>query len=65
MFVLKKEYHELDMNKLEVGVNAYMDEQNKKGGEIEVPPQATANLKDLMWILQQRLFKILLKKLSF
>lgn len=53
------------MNKLEVGVNAYMDEQNKKGGEIEVPPQATANLKDLMWILQQRLFKILLKKLSF
>lgn len=65
MFVLKKEYYELDMNKLEAGVNAYMDEQNKKGGEIEVPPQTTADLKDLMWILQRRLFKILLKKLSF
>lgn len=65
MFVLKKEYPELDMNKLEAGVNAYMDEQNKKCGEIEVPPHTTVDLKDLMWILQRRLLKILLKKLSF
>lgn len=65
MFVLEKEYPELDKNKLEVGVNTYMDEQNKKGKEIEVPSQTTADLKDLMWILQRRLLKILLKKLSF
>lgn len=65
MFVLEKEYPELDKNKLEVGVNTYIDEQNKKGKEIKVPSQTTADLKDLMWILQRRLLKILLKKLSF
>lgn len=27
-FVLKKEYPELDMNKFEAGINAYMDDQN-------------------------------------
>lgn len=30
IFVLKQKYPELDMNKLEAGVNAYMDEQNKQ-----------------------------------
>lgn len=31
------------MNKLDVGVNAYMDEQNKKSGEIEEPLQTTTD----------------------
>lgn len=38
MFVLKKEYPELNMNKLEGRVNAHMDKHNKEG-EKEVPPQ--------------------------
>lgn len=37
MFVLKKEYPELNMTKLEAGVNANMDEQNREGEETEVP----------------------------
>lgn len=38
MFVLKKEYPELNMSKLEARVNAQMDKQNKEG-EKEVLPQ--------------------------
>lgn len=37
MFVLKKEYLELNMTKLEARVNAYMDEYNKEGEETEAP----------------------------
>lgn len=31
MFVLKKEYPDLNMTKLEAGVNANIDEQNMEG----------------------------------
>lgn len=41
MFVIKKEYLELDMRKLEAGVNAYMDEQNKEAEKTKTPPQPT------------------------
>lgn len=32
MFVLKTEYPELDIKKLEASVSAYMDKQNNEGG---------------------------------
>lgn len=39
MHVFKKEYPELDISKLETGVNGYIDEQNKRNEETETPPQ--------------------------
>lgn len=44
MFVLKNKYPELDIKKLEAGVSAYMDEQNKEGGETWGPPKATVDV---------------------
>lgn len=41
MFMLRKKCQDLDKTKLQTGVNAYMDEQNKEAGEIEAPPQFT------------------------
>lgn len=43
MFVLKTEYPELDIKKLEASVNAYMNEQNNDGGETGGPPKATVD----------------------
>lgn len=39
MYVFKKEYLELDMSKLEAGVNGYIDEQSKRNEETKTPPQ--------------------------
>lgn len=47
MFVLTKEYQELDMSNLAVAVNAYMDEHNKASGETDPPPQTTVDVAPL------------------
>lgn len=66
-FVLKKDYLELDMNKFEAGVNAYMNDQNWESGEegnllrphrMQLPLEM-GSLREQMWILLQRLLKAL------
>lgn len=47
MFVLTKEYQELDMSKLAAAVNAYMDEHHKASGETDPPPQTTVDVAPL------------------
>ena len=67
MFVLKKDYLVLDMNKFEADVNAYMDEQNidnREEGNLLRPhrmqlPLEMGSLREQMWILLQRLLKAL------
>lgn len=41
MFILKKEYLELGMSKLEEGVNRYMEEQSEGAKGQEEPPEDT------------------------
>lgn len=59
MFMLKIEYPELDIKKLEASVNAYMNEQNNEGGEtwdllrpqLMQPLPVAGNPREQMWIL--------------